>query len=314
MQELEFKSKINLNKINKINILRDYLKNLQNNICNILESNCNNKKDIFIKDEWVSNLGIGESRLIEQGEVIERGGVNFSEVSGLKLPASALKDREGESISDCEFNALGVSIVIHPKNPYAPTTHFNLRFLIAHKNNSIKKWWFGGGYDLTPYFGFQEDVKHWHDTAKAACDKFDDKYYPRFKQECDQYFYLPHRNEPRGIGGLFFDNFNHINFEFSFEFAKSIGDSFIKAYNPILKKRKNLEYTNLEREFQKYRRGRYVEFNLLYDRGTLFGLQSKGRTESILISMPPEVSWKYANNLSKDMKKYEQDLLDNFLI
>ena len=312
MQEL--KSNINMDKELILAHIKDYLKKLQNNICHTLEVNCNNKKDRFIKDKWVSNIGTGESRLIEQGEVIERGGVNFSEVKGLKLPVSALKEREGVNISDCEFNAIGISIVIHPKNPYAPTTHFNLRFFVAHKNNSIKKWWFGGGYDLTPYFGFHEDIKHWHDTAKVACDEFNLNYYPKFKQECDQYFYLPHRKEPRGVGGLFFDNFNEISFEFSFEFAKRIGDSFIKAYNPILKKRKIQKYTAIEREFQKYRRGRYVEFNLLYDRGTLFGIQSKGRIESILMSMPPEVNWKYAKNHSDKIKEYENNLLNNFYI
>jgi coproporphyrinogen III oxidase len=304
-----------LNKEHYIQEVSNYLKNLQDNICNTLESNCKNKTDTFIKDSWISNLGVGESRLIEKGDIIERGGVNFSKVSGKKLPSSALSGRGAQNISDCEFNAMGVSIVIHPKNPFAPTTHFNLRFFIIHKDNIIKKWWFGGGYDLTPYFYFKEDAKHWQQTAKSVCDKFDLNYYPKFKKDCDDYFYLPHRKEPRGIGGLFFDNFNYQNnFNLSFDFAKSIGDSFIYAYNPILEKRKHLKYNKKQREFQKYRRGRYVEFNLLYDRGTLFGLQSKGRTESILMSMPPEVSWQYANNMSIELKQYEEDLLKNFLL
>jgi coproporphyrinogen III oxidase len=235
-------------------------------------------------------LGGGITRLMEQGAVIERAGVNFSHVYGEILPQSAMQQQRAGVTGP--FQALGVSVVVHPINPYVPTSHANVRF-ISVETDQGPRWWFGGGFDLTPYYGFEEDCQHWHRMAKAACDPFGVQVYPQFKKQCDDYFYLKHRHEPRGIGGLFFDDLNEWGFEACFAFIRNVGDYYIQAYQPILAKRKIMPFTADERRFQHYRRGRYVEFNLLYDRGTLFGLQSGGRTESILMSLPPTVTWQY---------------------
>jgi len=273
-----------------INSVKQYLLQLQDAVCTAMEAE--DTGATFIEDAWDRPEGGGGcTRALENGEVIERAGVNFSHVFGANLPPSASANRP--ELAGRSFQALGISLIIHPRNPYAPTTHANLRFFIAGKPGAEPVWWFGGGFDLTPYYGFEEDAMHWHKTAKAACDPFGEDVYPRFKKWCDEYFYLKHRNEPRGIGGLFFDDINEWGFERSFAFIRSVGDHFIEAYQPLLNRRKNTSYGEREREFQKYRRGRYVEFNLVYDRGTLFGLQSGGRTESILVSLPPEVSWRY---------------------
>jgi coproporphyrinogen III oxidase len=223
--------------------------------------------------------------------VFEQAGVNFSHVLGDNLPPSATAQRP--ELAGRRFEALGVSLVVHPHNPYVPTCHCNVRFFIASKAGAEPVWWFGGGFDLTPYYGFEDDAVHWHKTAKAACDPFGKDYYARFKKWCDEYFYIKHRNEPRGVGGLFFDDLNENDFHHCFGFMQSVGDHLLPAYLPIVQRRKDTPYGKRERDFQCYRRGRYVEFNLVYDRGTLFGLQSGGRTESILMSLPPQVSWRY---------------------
>ncbi|MEE9559870.1 MAG: oxygen-dependent coproporphyrinogen oxidase, partial [Acidiferrobacterales bacterium] len=238
-----------------------------------------------------SEGGGGRTRVLTQGTLFEQAGVNFSYVHGQRLPPSATAQRP--ELAGCAFRALGVSLVIHPFNPYVPTSHCNVRFFVADKPQAAAIWWFGGGFDLTPCYGFEEDVMHWHRSARAACDGFDQRYYARFKQWCDEYFLIKHRGEPRGVGGLFFDDLNENGFEHCFGFMKSVGDHFLPAYLPIVERRKDLPYGEREREFQLYRRGRYVEFNLVYDRGTLFGLQSGGRTESILMSLPPRVAWRY---------------------
>lgn len=273
----------------KIQVIKAYLLNLQDSICAALE---NIDGSSFKEECWTrSEGGGGRSRILENGAVIERGGVNFSHVFGSNMPASATAHRP--ELAGRNFQALGISLVIHPKNPYAPTSHFNIRFFIAEKENATPIWWFGGGFDLTPYYGFAEDCQHWHQTAKSACDIFGAEIYLNYKKWCDEYFYLKHRQEPRGIGGLFFDDLNQWDFATCFAFMQSIGDHFLQAYQPILQKRKDTSYSDRERNFQLYRRGRYVEFNLVYDRGTLFGLQSGGRTESILMSLPPLVRWQY---------------------
>ncbi len=246
----------------------------------------------FRTDAWERPEGGGGiSRLIEEGNVLERGGVNFSHVLGSQLPPSASAHRP--ELAGRRWEAMGVSLVLHPKNPYAPTVHMNVRCFVAMKDGEDPVWWFGGGMDLTPYYGFEEDAQHFHATCKTALDPFGTDLHPRFKQWCDTYFFLKHRNEPRGIGGLFFDDFSEGGFDHAFAMTKSVGDAFIAAYLPILERRKRVEYGERERDFQAYRRGRYVEFNLVYDRGTLFGLQSGGRTESILMSLPPLVKWRY---------------------
>ncbi len=246
----------------------------------------------FKEDNWLRKEGGGgRSRLIEGGPVIERGGVNFSHVGGKGLPPSASALRP--ELAGCDFQAIGVSLVIHPRNPYAPTSHANIRFFIAEKEGFEPIWWFGGGFDMTPYYGFEEDCIHWHQMAKEACSPFGEGIYPQFKKECDEYFFLKHRNEARGIGGLFFDDLNEWGFDKTFTFVKSVMEHYLLAYIPILQKRKDTPYSEKQRDFQLYRRGRYVEFNLVYDRGTLFGLQSGGRTESILMSLPPLVTWQY---------------------
>jgi len=246
----------------------------------------------FRTDAWERPEGGGGiSRLIEEGHVLERGGVNFSHVLGSQLPPSASAHRP--ELAGRRWEAMGVSLVLHPKNPYAPTVHMNVRCFVAMKDGEDPVWWFGGGMDLTPYYGFEEDAQHFHATCKTALDPFGADLHPRFKDWCDTYFFLKHRNEPRGIGGLFFDDFSEGGFDHAFAMTKSVGDAFIAAYLPILERRKGVEYGERERDFQAYRRGRYVEFNLVYDRGTLFGLQSGGRTESILMSLPPVVKWRY---------------------
>ena len=235
--------------------------------------------------------GGGETRVLTDGAVFERAGIGFSHVFGAKMPLSASNQRP--EIGGAPFEAMGLSLVFHPRNPYAPTAHANVRFLIASPQTGPAVWWFGGGFDLTPYYPFDEDVLHWHLTARAACLPFGDGLYEKFKAWCDRYFFLPHRNETRGVGGLFFDDLNDGGFERSFGVMKSVGDHFLPAYMPILERRKAHAYGEREREFQLYRRGRYVEFNLIYDRGTLFGLESGGRSESILMSLPPRVRWEY---------------------
>lgn len=268
----------------------DYLLDLQNRICQELE-NLDAERS-FVEATWKREEGGGgRSRVLEEGAVFEKAGINFSHVHGAQLPASATAHRP--ELAGRSFQALGVSLVIHPRNPYIPTSHANVRFFIAEKEGEEPVWWFGGGFDLTPYYGFEEDAVHWHKTARQACAPFGEHVYPRFKKWCDEYFFLKHRDEPRGIGGLFFDDFNEPGFEDSFAFMRSVGDHYVPAYVPIVEKRKNHSYGERERDFQMYRRGRYVEFNLVYDRGTLFGLQTGGRTESILMSLPPIVKWRY---------------------
>ena len=270
--------------------VKQYLLRLQDTICAGLEAEDDGKA--FREDSWERpGGGGGRSRVLEEGAVFEKAGINFSHVYGEGLPPSATAHRP--ELAGRTFQAMGVSLVIHPRNPYVPTSHANVRFFIAEKAGAEPVWWFGGGFDMTPYYGFDEDCVHWHQTARNACQPFGAEVYPRYKQWCDAYFYLKHRNEPRGIGGLFFDDLNEWGFEQSFAFMRSVGDHYLPAYRPIVSKRKALPYAEREREFQLYRRGRYVEFNLVYDRGTLFGLQSGGRTESILMSLPPLVTWRY---------------------
>ncbi|MFP6899289.1 MAG: oxygen-dependent coproporphyrinogen oxidase [Opitutales bacterium] len=243
------------------------------------------------EDSWERpEGGGGRTRAMEGGKVFEKGGVNFSEVQGDSLPASAT-DRKPE-LTGAPFRAMGVSVVLHPDNPFVPTSHFNVRFFEA-ETDAGSQWWFGGGFDLTLYYGFEEDVIHWHEAARAACSPYGDDLYPRLKQWCDEYFFLKHRDEPRGVGGIFFDDFDEGGFENAFAFVRSVGQGYLNAYFPIVERRKEHPFEERHKDFQRYRRGRYVEFNLVYDRGTLFGLQSKGRTESILMSLPPEVTWRY---------------------
>ena len=247
----------------------------------------------IVTDKWDRDSGgSGISRVMSGGKVFEKGGVNFSHVFGRAMPASATAERP--ELAGRAFQAMGVSLVIHPLNPMVPTSHANFRLFVAEKEGEESVWWFGGGYDLTPYYGFEEDCVHWHRTAERACAPFGDNYYPDLKKRCDDYFFLKHRGEARGIGGLFFDDFNELGFERSFAFVQSLANSYLEAYVPIVEKRKDTNYTPEQREFQEYRRGRYVEFNLVFDRGTLFGLQSGvGRIESILMSLPPTVRWIY---------------------
>ncbi len=285
------------------NIVYEYFNNLQTNIIETLQI-VDGKN--FINDSWQRKEGGGgTSCLLENGNVFERAGVGFSHVLGEKLPRSASVAHP--EAADRKWEAMGLSLVLHPKNPYAPTVHMNVRFFIAKKEDLEDIWWFGGGMDLTPYYGFEEDAIHFHQTLKTMLDLYDKKLYSEFKKNCDEYFYLKHRNEPRGIGGIFYDDFNQLGFDKSFNLNKSVGDVFLNAYLPILQRRKDIPYTEKERDFQLYRRGRYVEFNLIFDRGTLFGLQSNGRTESILMSMPPMVQWKYdwkPESGSKEEKLY----------
>jgi len=265
-----------------------YLKGLQDSICQNLEKIEQN--NVFEQDAWQHDNGGGGRTRVMRGEIFESAGVNFSHVLGEKLPASATAKRP--EIAGCGFEASGVSLVIHPDNPFIPTSHANVRvFRTTGKKQNI--WWFGGGFDLTPYYPFDEDIIHWHTTARNACQPFGQDVYTKFKKWCDEYFYLKHRKETRGVGGLFFDDLNQWGFDKSFEFIQAIGNAYVEAYIPIVKKRMDMPFLEKNKAFQKYRRGRYVEFNLVYDRGTLFGLQSGGRTESILMSLPPEVSYRY---------------------
>ncbi|MBT79914.1 MAG: oxygen-dependent coproporphyrinogen oxidase [Alteromonadaceae bacterium] len=282
---------MNIEDTNKaIEKVKAFLLALQDNICQTLE--LVDGKGQFVEDSWERELGGGgRSRVLKNGAVIEQGGVNFSHVFGGAMPASATASRP--ELAGRSFQAMGVSLVIHPHNPYVPTSHANVRFFIAEKPGETPIWWFGGGFDLTPFYPFKEDVQHWHDTAKKCCAPFGDDTYARYKKWCDDYFYLKHRDETRGVGGLFFDDLNEWGFDKSFEFMQSVGNGYLDAYVPVVERRKGMSYSERERQFQLYRRGRYVEFNLVYDRGTLFGLQTGGRTESILMSMPPLARWEY---------------------
>ena len=272
-------------------VVKTYLLDLQQQICNRLEHE--EARARFIEDEWQrAEGGGGRTRVLQQGDVFEQAGVNFSHVFGASLPASATAHRP--ELAGRRFEAMGVSVVVHPKNPYVPTSHANVRFFIAEKDDEPAIWWFGGGFDLTPFYPFEQDCIDWHQVAKTLCLPFGEQLYDEHKAWCDRYFYLPHRNETRGVGGLFFDDFNQLGFTRSFSYIKAVGEGYMNAYLPIVQKRKQLEFGEPERAFQLYRRGRYVEFNLLYDRGTLFGIQSGGRTESILMSMPPSARWEYA--------------------
>ena len=285
-----------------------YLTDLQERIVAMLEQTDGGS---FLRDAWQRpEGGEGLSCVIEEGKVLERGGVNFSHVRGQKLPASASAKRP--ELAGSRFEAMGLSLVLHPRNPHAPTTHLNLRFFCAQPPAGEAVWWFGGGMDLTPYYGYAEDAVHFHRSCRDALAPFGADYHPRFKRSCDDYFYLPHRNEPRGIGGIFFDDFHERDFDFSFGLMKSVGEQFLPAYLPILQRRSGLPYGERERDFQAYRRGRYVEFNLVWDRGTLFGLQSGGRTESILMSLPPIVKWRY--DWQPEKGSAEEQLYREFLV
>jgi coproporphyrinogen III oxidase len=287
-----------------------YLQNLQARIVEAIEL-VDGKN--FLQDSWQRpEGGGGNSCMLEDGNVFERAGIGFSHVLGTKLPPAA-------SVAHPEaagrpWEAMGVSLVFHPRNPYIPTVHMNVRFFVAKAQNASEQdiWWFGGGMDLTPYYGFEEDAEHFHRTIKTAIDAFGSGYYPEFKKECDEYFFLKHRQEPRGIGGIFYDDFNELGFEKTFAFHRAVGDAFVQAYLPIVQRRKDTPYGERERDFQAYRRGRYVEFNLIYDRGTIFGLQSNGRTESILLSMPPIVKWRY--DWKPEAGSPEAKLYTDFLI
>ena len=290
------------------NLVRAYLRKLQDSLCQALEKE--EPTAVFREDNWTrDDIGNGCTRVLQNGVVFESAGVNFSFVSGDHLPAAATQRRP--ELVGAAFEAMGISSVIHPRNPFVPTTHLNVRYFQATQSNGKTIWWFGGGYDLTPYYPFEEDCVHWHQTAKNSCDHVDKTLYPRFKKNADDYFYLKHRNECRGIGGLFFDDFNELPFDQSFLLMQQVGNSFIDAYMPIVSQRKSHPFTQTQRDFQRYRRGRYVEFNLLYDRGTLFGLQFGGRIESILMSLPPSVAWQYDFHPEKDSS--EEKLIADFL-
>lgn len=286
-----------------------YLLNLQNDICE--EFGGLDTKSSFDKDVWQreDGRGSGITRVITNGSLFEKGGVNFSIISGDKMPKSATELRP--ELAGRNYTALGISLVLHPENPFIPTTHANVRFFIAENEEEEPLWWFGGGFDLTPYYGFEEDAIHWHKIANKACEPFGEKVYEKYKKWCDDYFYLSHRDEQRGIGGLFFDDLNEGGFDSCFEFMKSIGNHFVEAYKPIVLKRQETPYNEKQKDFQLYRRGRYVEFNLVQDRGTLFGLQSGGRTESILMSLPPKVKWIYQFNISPNS---EEEKLTNYYL
>lgn len=288
--------------------VKSYLLGLQDSICAALTEEDGGGE--FITDEWQRpGGGGGRSRVLEGGEVFEKAGVNFSHVMGVGLPASASASRP--ELAGRSYQAMGVSLVIHPRNPYVPTSHANVRLFVAEKEGEEPIWWFGGGYDLTPYYGNREDCVSWHQAAADACAPFGEEIHPRFKRWCDEYFYLKHRDEPRGVGGLFYDDLTEWDFDTCFAFMRAIGDSFISAYRPIVQRRKTTPYGDRERQFQLYRRGRYVEFNLVFDRGTLFGLQSDGRTEAILMSLPPLVRWDY--NYQPEAGTPEAELTEYFL-
>ena len=289
--------------------VKQYLTRLQDSICEALEQE--DETGLFREDAWQREEGGGgRSRVMAEGAIFESAGINFSHVHGAGLPASATAHRP--ELAGRSFQALGVSLVIHPLNPYIPTSHANVRFFIAEKEGAEPVWWFGGGFDLTPYYAFEQDVVHWHTIAKQACEPFGVDVHQRYKRWCDEYFFLKHRNEPRGVGGLFFDDLNEWEFEKCFAFMQSVGDHYLGAYQPIVNRRKDTPYGERERDFQLYRRGRYVEFNLVYDRGTLFGLQTGGRTESILMSMPPLVKWRY--NWQPGAGTPEAELYERFLV
>ena len=265
----------------------------------------------FYEDSWSRNEGGGGiTCVLQDGSCFDKVGVNFSDISGDQLPEAATNIRP--ELQGRNYQAMGVSVVCHPKNPHIPTAHLNVRLFIAYNKNSNPVWWFGGGFDMTPYYGYEEDAIHWHKTANEVCSPFGKEIYDEYKKNCDDYFHIKHRNEQRGIGGIFFDDLNIWEFEKCFNFIKSVGNGFIKAYEPIVKKRLNESYSDKQKDFQLFRRGRYAEFNLVYDRGTLFGLQSNGRTESILMSMPPLVKWKYKYEIEKDSD--EEKLYSNFLV
>jgi coproporphyrinogen III oxidase len=288
--------------------VKQYLLTLQANICAELQAL--EPDTTFVEDQWTRDEGGGgRSKILVEGTVFEKGGVNFSHVFGAQMPISATAARP--ELTGRSFEAMGVSLVLHPNNPYVPTSHANVRLFVADKEGCEPVWWFGGGYDLTPYYGNEDDCRSWHREAKNACDPFGKDIYPRFKKWCDEYFYLPHRNEPRGIGGLFFDDYNQPDFTHCFSVMRAIGDSFTAAYMPIVLRRKDKPYEERQRQFQLYRRGRYVEFNLVYDRGTVFGLQTGGRTESILMSLPPLVSWQY--NWHPEADSEEAELYTTYL-
>ena len=288
--------------------VKAYLLSLQNRLCGIMEELDADKR--FAEDIWERPQGGGGiSRVLERGAVFEKAGINFSHVYGDHLPASASVNRP--EVAGRNFQAMGVSAVIHPDNPCVPTSHMNIRFFLAEKAGAAPLWWFGGGFDLTPYYGFEEDARHWHSVANSACREFGQGVYPKFKKLCDDYFFLRHREEARGIGGIFFDDLNEWGFDRCFQFLRSVGDHYIPAYRPIVEHRKDMPYTDQQKEFQLYRRGRYVEFNLVYDRGTLFGLQSGGRVESILMSLPPRVQWQY--NRKEEPGSEEARLVEEFL-
>ncbi len=288
--------------------VKSYLMDLQDRICSALEAVDGRSR--FHEDAWERpGGGGGRSRIIEQGNLLEKGGVGFSHVHGDGMPPSATAHRP--ELAGRSFQAMGVSLVMHPNNPHIPTSHANVRFFIAQKPDAAPVWWFGGGFDLTPYYAREEDCVHWHRVARDACSPFGDDVYPRFKAWCDDYFFLKHRQEARGVGGLFFDDLNDWGFERSFEFLRAIGDAYLDAYLPIVERRKAEPWTPEQKEFQEFRRGRYVEFNLVYDRGTLFGLQTGGRTESILMSLPPTVRWGY--NWQPEPGSAEARLTEHFL-
>ena len=288
--------------------VKKYLLSLQDSICDAIAMADGQKS--FTEESWDREAGGGgRTRVLTDGAVFEQAGVNYSHVHGDNLPPSATASRP--QLAGRSFQAVGVSLVIHPNNPYVPTSHANVRFFIAEKEGEDPIWWFGGGFDLTPYYGNEEDCIHWHEQSKAACEVLGDDAYPRYKKWCDEYFYLKHRDEPRGIGGLFFDDLSEPGFEKSFAFMRSVGDHYLKGYLPIVARRKDVPYSERQRDFQLYRRGRYVEFNLVFDRGTLFGLQSGGRTESILMSLPPLVKWRY--NWQPEAGSEEAELYEVYL-
>ncbi|WFQ79846.1 oxygen-dependent coproporphyrinogen oxidase [Xenorhabdus sp. SF857] len=289
--------------------VKNFFLSLQDHLCKQLEQL--DGQSTFMEDCWQREAGGGgRSRVLTEGKVFEKAGVNFSHISGASMPASATAHRP--ELAGRSYQAMGVSLVIHPLNPYVPTSHANVRFFMAEKEGEPPVWWFGGGFDLTPYYGFEEDAIHWHTVARNLCQPFGDDIYPRYKKWCDDYFFIKHRNEPRGIGGLFYDDLNTPDFDTCFNFTQAVGNGFLSAYLPIVEKRKNLTWGEHERQFQLYRRSRYVEFNLVWDRGTLFGLQSGGRTESILMSMPPLVRWEYGYSPEKNSP--ESELYTSFLI
>lgn len=289
--------------------VKTYLMALQERITDALRTADGSTS--FREDTWNRpSGGGGRTRVLRGGTLFEQCGINFSHVHGETLPPSASAHRP--ELAGCGFEAMGVSLVSHPLNPYVPSSHLNVRFFIAQQDGREPVWWFGGGFDLTPYYGFEEDALHWHRNARAACEPFGEDLYPRFKRWCDQYFFLKHRDEPRGIGGLFFDDFDQGGFDNAFALLRSVGDHYLSGYMPIVERRRAMPFGQRERDFQKYRRGRYVEFNLVHDRGTLFGLQSGGRTESILVSMPPEVSWRY--DYRPEECSAEAELYERFLI